>query len=135
MRLNARPDAVVLVTQFYRWIIGCWWQRRNQLSTRFGYGFGSFPRMSVTYFTVSGICGTPRSRSTLPDPALYAESVKLTSPAYLASNCFNSLVPASTFCLGSNGSLTPNCAAVVGMSCIKPCAPLGDTAHGRLADS
>src|SRR5712691_6278341 len=57
------------------------------------------------------------------------------SPLYLASNCFSSLVPASTFCLGSKGSLTPNWSAVAGISCIRPCAPFDDTAQGRPPDS
>src|SRR5581483_913376 len=39
------------------------------------------------------------------------------------------------FATGSRGSRTPKRAAVPGMSCIRPTAPLGDTASGRPEDS
>ncbi len=37
------------------------------------------------------------------------------------------------FCSASKGSLTPMSAAVLGMSCIRPMAPLGETAWGLKA--
>src|ERR1017187_3441401 len=39
------------------------------------------------------------------------------------------------FCWGSKGSLTPREPAVSGMSCMRPCAPLDETAQGWKADS
>jgi hypothetical protein len=39
------------------------------------------------------------------------------------------------FCFGSNGSVTPSPAAVVGMSCMSPWAPARETALGSKPDS
>src|ERR1039458_331959 len=39
------------------------------------------------------------------------------------------------FCWGSKGSLTPREPAVSGISCMRPCAPLDETAQGWKADS
>ena len=39
------------------------------------------------------------------------------------------------FSAGLKGSITPNCFAVAGISCISPIAPFGETARGLKADS
>src|ERR1017187_6239877 len=39
------------------------------------------------------------------------------------------------FCWGSKGSLTPRESAVSGINCMRPCAPLDETAQAWKADS
>src|ERR1017187_10367685 len=77
----------------------------------------------------------PPAWSTAAGPALYAPRACPRSPLYLSNSCLRYLAPASMFSFGSNGSFTPNSAAVSGMSCISPLAPLGETAHGWKRDS
>src|SRR3954462_7448969 len=91
--------------------------------------------MRLTYFRVSAYGGTPRLRSTARSPALYAASVRGRSPEKFCSNAFRWRTPASTFCCGSKGSLTFSDFAVLGISCIRPSAPLRETACGLKSDS
>src|SRR5581483_2990465 len=91
--------------------------------------------MRFTYSRVSRYGGTPLLRATAPAPALYAASDLGTSPPKFSSSARRWRTPPSRFCSGSKGLATFSSRAVAGISCIRPSAPLRDTALGLKLDS
>ena len=57
------------------------------------------------------------------------------SPWNRSSSDFRYFVPPKTFCCGSSESITPSARAVLGMSCMIPCAPRLETAFALKLDS
>ena len=82
----------------------------------------------ATNCRVSWKGGMPRWRITCCSPALYAARASGRSPLKVSSMARRWLAPASMFSSGSCGSRTPMMDAVAGMSCMRPRAPLWETA-------
>src|ERR1700690_1525452 len=89
----------------------------------------------VTYTKTSAFEYASPAERIRCSPAMYAAATRRTSPWNNLSRWHKYATPPRTFCAISKRFVTPNVAAVAGMSCMSPAAPLLETARGCQPDS